>query len=398
MITLENTGLNWGGFGFDSHSRDKLGVGLGAASLEPAGDNVELQQQLNDFISTSYMMHQGFGQNQCGSLESLVGESSSYVGLPSVGIYQSDIDRDIFFDSLPPVDDHKNPHNYAPVSTVPHAPISSLEFCSSHVVGSLSASSQPQVMGERWNIDEAPTSTRVLKHERSSDDQISTQGRKRLAKSDRTVASKCKRPNEQSEHILRERQRRDDMTSKFAVLESLLPTGTKRDRSAIVDDSIQYVNNLHHRIKELQNRKVELNQSATCLQKVVASRRRKSFGGLQPTSPDNVNEKKAAVQRLPISPQELSRIHTLLRSSLEKMEVHADLPNQVVIEMVFHPQPRLQSNILQCLESLNLDVMQCSITKIAHRLICVVTAQPQETKTPTSGIVGALKSALQGSD
>lgn len=36
-----------------------------------------------------------------------------------------------------------------------------------------------------------------------------------------------KRPSDQADHILRERQRRDDMTSKFAVLESLLPTAPK---------------------------------------------------------------------------------------------------------------------------------------------------------------------------
>ena len=36
-----------------------------------------------------------------------------------------------------------------------------------------------------------------------------------------------KRPTDQADHIMRERQRRDDMTSKFLVLESLLPGGAK---------------------------------------------------------------------------------------------------------------------------------------------------------------------------
>lgn len=38
---------------------------------------------------------------------------------------------------------------------------------------------------------------------------------------------KSQRPAEQAEHIIRERQRRDDMTSKFLMLESLLPPGPK---------------------------------------------------------------------------------------------------------------------------------------------------------------------------
>lgn len=35
-------GLNWGGFGFDLYSWDKLGVGLGVVLFELVGDNVEL--------------------------------------------------------------------------------------------------------------------------------------------------------------------------------------------------------------------------------------------------------------------------------------------------------------------------------------------------------------------
>jgi hypothetical protein len=35
------------------------------------------------------------------------------------------------------------------------------------------------------------------------------------------------RPTDQAEHILRERHRRDDMTVKYSILESLLPAGSK---------------------------------------------------------------------------------------------------------------------------------------------------------------------------
>lgn len=39
--------------------------------------------------------------------------------------------------------------------------------------------------------------------------------------------SNFRRPNDQAGHIIRERQRRDDMTNKFLILESLLPPGPK---------------------------------------------------------------------------------------------------------------------------------------------------------------------------
>lgn len=144
-----------------------------------------------------------------------------------------------------------------------------------------------------------------------------------------------------------------------------------------MDDSIEYVKNLHHRIKSLQERKAELNHQPAAATTSNDQRGRKALGEtIMPQPSHGSPTKRASASRRPrISHEELSAIHVLLRSCLEKMEVHADLPHQVVIEMVCKPQPRLQSNILLCLENLNLDVMQCSITKIAHRLICVITAK-----------------------
>lgn len=91
--------------------------------------------------------------------------------------------------------------------------------------------------------------------------------------------------------------------------------------------------------------------------------------------PESLQKSASPNTRKPVSPEEMSKIRAMLRSSLESMQVHTDMPNQVVINMVCRPQPRLQSNILQCLESLSLDVIQCSITKISHRLICIITAK-----------------------
>lgn len=54
-------------------------------------------------------------------------------------------------------------------------------------------------------------------------------------------------------HILRERMRREDMSNKFAKLESLLPAcKTKRDRSEVVDDAIHFVIEMQGKLKSLQ--------------------------------------------------------------------------------------------------------------------------------------------------
>ena len=149
----------------------------------------------------------------------------------------------------------------------------------------------------------------------------------------------------------------------------------QRDRSTIVDDSIEYVKNLHHRIKSLQERRAELNSQSAAAATSNDLLGRKGEIWQQPSHGSPAKNKTPLARRPRMSEDEINGIHSLLRSCLEKMEVHGDLPNQVVIEMVCKPQPRLQSNILMCLENLNLDVLQCSITKIAHRLICVIAAK-----------------------
>ncbi|KAG0562011.1 hypothetical protein KC19_9G110300 [Ceratodon purpureus] len=400
-----NMGLSRGGGYRSDYGRDAFG------NMEVGGNNVLLQQQLNDLIQNSYLLQQN-GLTQCPSLSQTMDGASllppggagsvssgfaAQHSLTSMGFSQSDIDRSMLFEDFPPVVDHQS---FVSVSNA-HASVATFApvglATESSYAGLPAMSLQPQISRERW-VDATLTSPRELKREGELD-QISLQPARKITKLDksaRTMDAKSKRPTEQADHILRERQRRDDMTSKFAVLESLLPNGVKRDRSTIVDDSIEYVKNLHHRIKSLQERKVELNnQSAAGA--TSNDRRGRKAEVLQQPSHGSPIKKGVATRRPRISEAELSAIHDVLRSCLEKMEVHADLPHQVVIEMVCKPQPRLQSNILLCLENLDLDVMQCSITKIAHRLICVITAKPQAgVNTGTSGIIAALKCALQG--
>lgn len=59
-------------------------------------------------------------------------------------------------------------------------------------------------------------------------------------------------------HIIRERIRRDDMSCKFATLESLLPWRSKaRDRTAVVNDAIQFVLAMREKLNRLQQLQVD---------------------------------------------------------------------------------------------------------------------------------------------
>jgi hypothetical protein len=58
-------------------------------------------------------------------------------------------------------------------------------------------------------------------------EEVQQQFRKKQQRSETTTSARWKRPIDQAEHIARERQRRDNMTSRFSTLETLLPLGPK---------------------------------------------------------------------------------------------------------------------------------------------------------------------------
>lgn len=54
-------------------------------------------------------------------------------------------------------------------------------------------------------------------------------------------------------HFLTERQRREFLNEKYQALRSLIPSPTKTDRASIVQDAIDYVQELKERMQELQH-------------------------------------------------------------------------------------------------------------------------------------------------
>lgn len=229
---VHNMGLARGFRPESLYGRDTYG--LETVALEAAGGNVMLQQQLNDLIANSFVLQQ---QQQCSdsfnnqtvgdSSACLMGATANYPELTSIGFSQSDIDRTSFLlDDLPPMvedDDYHENHlpSYLPVSNVQPPPAT---FSAISPLVMVSSSLQPQ----QW-VAENLISPRGLKREGSIDQTVSLPPRKKLDRSARTIDPKSKRPATEpaGDHIMRERQRRDDMTHKFAVLESLLPIGIK---------------------------------------------------------------------------------------------------------------------------------------------------------------------------
>ncbi|XP_024384336.1 uncharacterized protein [Physcomitrium patens] len=250
-----------------------------------------------------------------------------------------------------------------------------------------------------------------------------TTGRELLSPQLRTVRShksqrigceqrmKSKRLTDQAEHILRERQRRDDMSNKFLMLESLLPPGPKRDRSTIVDHSVAYVKSLHECIKNLQEKRLEILKSNACslsgvqikgTPKQKKQKQNNSVAYNYVSSPDLRKEVLNVAFLKSCAAREESESDTLGEERcIEKIEVHMDWPHQIVIEITCRPHPHIQSQIMKEMERLEMDVSSCSITKFHNHLVCVIILKPRVVKEPSitgDDVIEGLKSAIISKD
>jgi len=62
-------------------------------------------------------------------------------------------------------------------------------------------------------------------------------------------------------------------------------------------------------------------------------------------------------------------------SCIEKVEVHLNWPEEIVIEMTCRPHAHIQSQVLGALERLRMDLLQCSICKSHGRILCSIVVR-----------------------
>ena len=149
----------------------------------------------------------------------------------------------------------------------------------------------------------------------------------------------------------------------------------------MVEDSIQYVKSLHHRVKELHEKRSEMKSSKVSSQTADMLKK----GPVLPDADQKAPAPPKEVVKNPATSQSESD-HALAtsRSSVEKIEVHLDLPHQIVVEMTCLPHRHIQSQIMAALERLRMDVARCSISNLYNRLICVVVVKVNtQPVTPT---------------
>ncbi|KAL2641959.1 hypothetical protein R1flu_009546 [Riccia fluitans] len=199
-------------------------------------------------------------------------------------------------------------------------------------------------------------------------------------------------PSEQVEHVLRERQRRDDMSCKIAVLEGLLPPCHKRDRASIVHDSVQYVKTLQQRVEDLRNKLVALNKRNSHNNTTITNTFTKTKISVSP-------EVVKATSMSQISDTSTGNSEAVAEKLFYSVEFYIQLEGCSEAAKLRRCKCRHDylSSAMRRLEQLNIEISRCSVTKMCDHLICVIVVKPRSSRVhvPTpSSIAASLETAV----
>ncbi|CAM6103896.1 unnamed protein product [Calypogeia fissa] len=229
------------------------------------------------------------------------------------------------------------------------------------------------------------------------------------------------------DHVERERQRRDVMTSKIAALDLLLPKSSKRDRVSVVFDAIKLLKILQREIKELQKKSHEAKIRRASLAPLATHRQPLDPGAI--TAPKSIDcnmrttgycfPKEVVINRLgkhmkqidilsqptegasgQSRPPQTSSLQCLGDSKiLDKgtvfVEFHVHLDDNVRVQEEKLLKCRCRKDYLSTMMGLvnkyQLDVVSCNIVKLSGYFICVIALKIRTMEKTTSAAQFALR-------
>ncbi|CAK9264994.1 unnamed protein product [Sphagnum jensenii] len=163
-------------------------------------------------------------------------------------------------------------------------------------------------------------------------------------------------------HILAERQRREEMNEKFSALRAMIPKATKKDKASIVGDTINYVLELEKRLKHLQGCK-DIEGGG---------------GGGDPSSGFFKSTKR--------------KVAPLTAEEKKGAEVDVQkLGNQAVIKLVCSRTPGQVLRVLHALDECKVDLLQSNVTTVGDISVHFVTVQLEAgVSVTTEELISAL--------
>eukprot|EP01018_Ginkgo_biloba_P005035 Gb_13123 [translate_table: standard] len=193
------------------------------------------------------------------------------------------------------------------------------------------------------------------------------------------------------DHILRERQRRDDMSYKFSMLEALLPRRPKRDRTAIVDDAINFVTEMQKTLKRLEKKLQDRNFNLW--------KPRAELLGFDLGCQSDIEAQNPASHITHFLQRPPSDIQSAIHQPETSPEIHVSpgiRTGDILIEITCSSRSGFMINLLAAMEELRLDVCHCNYSKKSPDILCIIVAKqrPLFLQQPLEKIVTVLQYAF----
>ncbi|CAA0812168.1 Transcription factor GLABRA 3 [Striga hermonthica] len=183
-------------------------------------------------------------------------------------------------------------------------------------------------------------------------------------------------------HVLSERKRREKINERFMILGSIVPSGGKVDKVSILDHTIQYLSELERKVEELESYKASMELDSTAQTKPQDAAERTS-GNYSPNKVTNSNKKSSAVKRK--------------ASEIERTQAHDDITinvidKDVLIEMRCPWKDCVLVEIMAAVNKLRMDTQNVQSSNTDGILSLTIKAKCKGLRATSASVI---REALQ---
>ncbi|KAL1188915.1 Transcription factor GLABRA 3 [Cardamine amara subsp. amara] len=205
----------------------------------------------------------------------------------------------------------------------------------------------------------------------------------RLHQKERLMLDSPEVRDESANHEVLEKKRREKLNERFMILRSIIPSVNKIDKVSILDDTIEYLQELERRVQELESCR-ELTDTET--RGTMTMKRKKPYDAGERTSANCANNENGNGKRVPVG--EAEPADTGLTDNLRI----GSFGNEVVIELRCAWREGVLFEIMDVISDLNLDSHSVQSSTGDGLLCLTVNCKHKGSKIATPGMI---KEALQ---
>ncbi|KAL6501714.1 endoglucanase 3 [Orobanche gracilis] len=182
-------------------------------------------------------------------------------------------------------------------------------------------------------------------------------------------------------HVLSERKRREKINERFAILGSLVPSGGKVDKVSVLDHTIQYVRELERKVEELESYKetMELDSTTQTKPQDAVERTSDNYGPIKigNSKKPSANKRKAC-EADKMGPEN-NRVRLKDSSSTDNITVSVTDKN-VLIEMKCSWKDSVLVEIMEAVRKLRMDTQSIQSSNTDGILSLVIKAKVSLSK------------------